>query len=78
MNKKAIRNMIDAEALRELCVRYDLEYGAYPEIPYEGRTLYNFFVNDVERVAHEIDFESWDTLRWELYKKMVIDWVKKK
>ena len=78
MNKKAIRNTIDKESLRELCIRYDLAYGAYPETPYEGRTLYNFFVNEVEGIAHEIDFERGDPLRWESYKKMVIDWVKKK
>ena len=32
------------EKLLELCEEYDTEYGDYPESEYEGRALYNFYL----------------------------------
>ncbi len=32
------------EELRKLCLKYDAEYGHYPESPYEGRALFEFFL----------------------------------
>ena len=67
MNKEILTKAIDKEALRELCMRYDVYAGYYPESPYEGRSLYSFFVNKVEGIEEEIDFESWNIQREELF-----------
>ena len=43
-----IRNKgINADALRGLCLEYDLEYGNYPDSVYEGFALLEFFLETV-------------------------------
>ena len=32
------------EKLRELCEEYDAEHGDYPESEYQGRALYEFYL----------------------------------
>lgn len=32
------------EKLRKLCEEYDTEYGDYPESEYQGRALYEFYL----------------------------------
>ena len=59
MNGKVFARAIDKEALRELCVRYDIDYGIYN--PHQGRDIYNFFL----RVAFGIGEEMVDVGTWE-------------
>lgn len=33
------------EKLRKLCEEYDTEYGDYPESEYQGRALYEFYLD---------------------------------
>jgi len=50
---------IDKEALQELCRQYDRVYQDYPESPYEGWAIYNFFDNLLAGKVRGIDYDVW-------------------
>ena len=62
MNKKEFLNLIDKEVLRELCMQYDIENQEYPESPYEGLAIYNFFIGKEK----EIDYGLWVSILKEI------------
>ena len=57
--KEELEKAIDIGALRELCIQYDIEYEDYPESPYEGLAVYNFFSKIVLGVSSEVDTDIW-------------------
>jgi hypothetical protein len=51
---------IDKDALLELCLDYDIEYGDYPESCLEGQALYEFLLcQRGEAVEQFEDYPSW-------------------
>ena len=60
MSDKEISLAIVPEALRELCIQYDREYGIYNPNLYEGRALYNFFLNAAFGIVQGIDVDTWE------------------
>ena len=60
---------INADALRGLCLEYDLENGEYPETNYEGFSLLCFFLReDVQILESEEDIAIWEKQIAELEK----------
>lgn len=41
---------VNADALRVLCLEYDLEYDEYPESRYQGHSLLHFFLENIVKV----------------------------
>ena len=59
MNKEELKEAIDMGTLRELCIQYDIESEEYPESPYEGLAVYNFFSRVVLGPSKEVDYSVW-------------------
>ena len=54
---------INADALRGLCLEFDLKYGTYPKKYYEGLSLLVFFLQTVVKKDILVDENETDT--WE-------------
>jgi len=51
-------NEITLETVRELCMNYDKEEGAYPESLHEGYSVYQYILN---KIKNEVpSFEEWE------------------
>ena len=60
---------INADALRGLCLEYDLENGEYPETNYEGFSLLCFFLREETQILEsEEDIAIWEKQIAELEK----------
>ena len=62
MNKEELSKAIDKEALRELCIQYDIEYGDYPEAKYEGYAIYTFFLHEIIGNPYKTEGDIWKAL----------------
>ena len=61
---------INVDALRELCLEYDLKYGDYPESYYQGFDLLEFFLKTVVGIKSVDDIakhpqDRKDVIAWE-------------
>ncbi|MEN6551894.1 MAG: hypothetical protein ABFC34_03310 [Methanobacterium sp.] len=65
--------------LKEVCMKYDIEKGRYPESDFEGRSIYESYC--VENKL-EVDTDTWETERdkrfYENYEVIDGTWKKKK
>ena len=60
---------INADALRGLCLEYDLDNGEYPESHYQGHSLLAFFLEEIVKVKLPEDMILWDERLKELRKE---------
>ena len=59
---------INADALRGLCLEYDLKYHDYPESRYEGLSLLTFFLETIVKIYPNWDEDAWNKQIAELEK----------
>ena len=60
---------INADALRGLCLEYDLNKGEYPKSTYEGYSLLAFFLEKIVKIKLPEDMILWDERLRELRKE---------
>jgi hypothetical protein len=67
LDKYEIKEEQFTEAVKELCMSFDVNYGSYPDCMFEGLAIYNFMVGKTDV---RIDSDDWENTFDALQKKL--------
>ena len=63
------KKRINADALKDICLEYDLKYHDYPESRYEGFSILCFFLEEIIKVESCGNVEGWHKQLMKLQKE---------